>query len=360
MCGIFGYAGRISKSKNHVAFRLLKNVAIASEVRGVDATGFSARWPRDRVVADKMPLRAEYFCNASFKFKNLIKAMPTTFIGHTRLGTGSGRRINNNNHPFFGQRYHMVHNGIIPSWKTVAEDAQVKMSSETDSEIILRTIEKQIEDNRDIQEASEWLLNNIWGNMAVALLDKRMPFIWIFRNENPCWIFEIPQPIFGDKVWFFASTKDIFNNGWEKTFKLSSEKCGVDAHLLDQNTLYRLASASRARKVGEKRIRAAYFPLKITKRFRKKKQYYGPITGLAADEKGRFEDYNPFRCYFTKCVNVNKPEMGSKFSPEDRNKIEKFVNKYDKKCSRTLLDGLTLQEFVRLQDILDEFRVLNK
>jgi glucosamine 6-phosphate synthetase-like amidotransferase/phosphosugar isomerase protein len=153
MCGIFGYTGIIKPEYRKPVYKLLKNLAIASEARGRDSTGFAARYPPiedgpPRIVADKIPMRASAYVNASPKFLDLQKNMPSSFIGHTRLGTGSTRHINNNNHPFFGSTYHMVHNGVIPSWKSIAKEYKLFMQSETDSEVILRLIEKNMEEHQ--------------------------------------------------------------------------------------------------------------------------------------------------------------------------------------------------------------------
>ena len=144
MCGIFGYVGNIPPSKWSIAHKFISKLAVASQSRGTDATGFAARWPKNKIVVDKSPQRAEYFVNTSFKLKDLSSEMPTSFVGHTRLGTGSTPLINNNNHPFLGDRFCMVHNGIIPSWKDFSEKNNIDMLSETDSEIILRVIEGQL------------------------------------------------------------------------------------------------------------------------------------------------------------------------------------------------------------------------
>ena len=123
MCGIFGYAGNIHKDNYEPAFKLLKQLGRESEIRGADSTGFSCKFhDANKIVTDKMPYRASIFDSTSHKFKKLRTKMPEFFIGHTRLGTGSSPIINNNNHPFYGKHYHMIHNGVVPSWKNIQKE----------------------------------------------------------------------------------------------------------------------------------------------------------------------------------------------------------------------------------------------
>ena len=244
MCGIFGYAGYIHKQKQETAWRFLRNLARESEVRGADSTGFSCRYSDSTFVSDKIPLRASSFVLGSSRFKKLKYDMPQTFIGHTRLGTGSSPQINNNNHPFFGNYFNMVHNGVIPSWRSIQKTHNLSMTSETDSEVALRLIENHYKD-KSIQNSVEWLLENVWGNMAIALLDKRAPNIWLFRNENPIHVFKIPKRIFGDTVHFFCSLDSIFAEAWKRTFKNDAIKDGVEIKSLDDNKLFSISTETR-------------------------------------------------------------------------------------------------------------------
>ena len=150
MCGILGYAGNIRKDKCALAFKFLQELYSESEIRGQDSTGFSCKfYGIKRVISDKMPYRASTFCMASHKFRKLKRKMPQLFIGHTRFGTGSSPIINNNNHPFHGKYYDMVHNGVVHSWRDIQKKNELSMDSETDSEVILRFIEKARRDGED-------------------------------------------------------------------------------------------------------------------------------------------------------------------------------------------------------------------
>lgn len=360
MCGIFGYVGRVGQEKLQDAHNFLSNLAIASEARGTDATGFACRWPKNIVLADKQPVRASHFVRTSYKFAALKWSMPTTFIGHTRLGTGSSPKINNNNHPFFGKDFMMVHNGIIPSWKDYCNKYGLELQSETDSEIVLRLFEQQYgaPDKEDAESAMtsavEWILDNVWGNMAIALLSKKSPELWLFRNENPIWVWSIPHKCFDGELWFFSSTKDIFEKAWKETFNTEAEKDGVKGTFLSDNQLYRLSTISTQVRPGESH-RFIYYPLCVSKKFRKKKQYY-PSSCVEGDESGRYSSSTTTqKCFYSK-YDIKNPSRGGLFSQDDRSKIKKYIEVYDKEGRSTWLDGLSLSDFIRLQDVISEVR----
>lgn len=360
MCGIFGYVGRLGvPEKFALAHKFLSELAIASEARGTDATGFACRWPKSQFLMDKQPVRAAHFIHSSHKFRSLVREMPTTFIGHTRLGTGSTPRINNNNHPFIGNHFFMVHNGIVPSWKDICEKHNVTMESETDSEVILRLLESKYNDpvvnppgeKPSLSRSVEWILDNVWGNMAIALLEKRAPNIWLFRNENPIWVWSLPPKILGGEVWFFSSTKEIFEAAYKATFDSELEKDGVTGTFLTDNTLYRLSTQGVETGKEKKAHKFIYYSLAVSNRFRKKKQYYGTYGADGADWGGRYSTTTTGKNFYTK-YDASDPKRGGLFSQDERTRIKKYMDLYDREGTTTTLDGLPISSFMRIQDVM--------
>ncbi len=250
MCGIFGYVGYVEPQYREMFHTLLSNLAWFSEERGTHATGFAGVMQDGRVVADKMPLRGSVFTEFSKKWQDLKEELPVAMIAHTRYGTGSSPMVNNNNHPFFGNDFHMVHNGTINAWQQYIKqhDLADKMMSETDSEVILRLFEKRRAENKEtepLKKSVEWLLETIWGNMAVALLDlNEKGSIWLFRNDNPIIVFEIPEGMFGPgKIVMFCSTYKIFNGAWEVSYKAPvKDWTSINWMSLNENQLYKLTA----------------------------------------------------------------------------------------------------------------------
>lgn len=346
MCGIFGYAGNISKDKYGLAFEFLKELAKESEIRGVDSTGFSCKF-RDTniVVTDKLPFRASIFTNASHKFRKLRRKMPDFFIGHTRLGTGSSPIINNNNHPFISKHYHMIHNGIVPSWKNVQKKHELSMKSETDSEVIIRMLEKSREDGDNTRDSVKHVLNKVWGNMAVALLDLDSPYIWLFRNENPIFVFQVPPKVFGDDVFFFASLSTIFNDAWKTIFGNKSDKDNVEPIYLKANKLY---SISPVRKLlnNQDWHKFVLYNIDVTSKFDRSKQY----TATTGNITTKF--FNQIH-FFSRVIDPKRPELGLRLSKDDIRGIRDKMDKKDGKL-KVRIDGLTLDEYAGLKTVVDD------
>ena len=109
MCCLFGfvdYAGSLSvKQKNH----LIRELSIAAEVRGTDATGIAYNTSRGLQIY-KRPL-------AAYRLHLRIPAEAHVVMGHTRMTTQGSAKKNYNNHPFFGcvkgKRFALAHNGVL-------------------------------------------------------------------------------------------------------------------------------------------------------------------------------------------------------------------------------------------------------
>lgn len=347
MCGIFGYAGNASEGRTVALYELVQAMAAESEARGVDSTGFAARFDSGHTIVDKMPYRASIFTNMSHKFTMLERKMPSTFIGHTRLGTGSSPMINNNNHPFIGHEYYMVHNGVIPSWRDVVKTHQLPMSSETDSEVVLRLIEKQ-KKTLGLKKSIEWILDNVWGNMAIALLDKRDPHVWLFRNDNPIHVFVVDKSVFGGEITLFCSTKQIFDAAWKRAFNKKPANGVIKAHYLDDNHLFRISTNGIS--VKGKIERFIVRRLDVKRKFRVKKQYYGATVG-ATDETGRYSTVGATECFYSKVVDVSDVSKGCRFTDKQQSKMREILSKKDGK-NKIQIDGMHVNEYASLKTLV--------
>lgn len=216
MCGIFGYIGDIPEQDYAIAHTLLTNLFVESKSRGKDASGFAAiRYDLPDLITDKRNVDSEVFINRSDKFKVLKKKMPHIFIGHTRATTGSDPKRNRNNHPFLSNRLALVHNGRVSEWEKIAMRMNLTLRSETDSEILLRALDKY--DN--IVDGCRSILDNIEdAKYAIAVFNhgaKGMKELYLFRNtQQPCYTFRVDKW----NALFFASVENIIKNSLDKTF----------------------------------------------------------------------------------------------------------------------------------------------
>ena len=109
MCCLFGfvdYAGSLSVKQRN---RLIRELSIAAEARGTDATGIAYNTSRGLQVY-KRPL-------AAHRLHLRIPAEARAVMGHTRMTTQGSAKKNYNNHPFFGhvkeESFALAHNGVL-------------------------------------------------------------------------------------------------------------------------------------------------------------------------------------------------------------------------------------------------------
>lgn len=358
MCGIFGYSGIVDANNSGQLHKFISYLAYESESRGTHSAGFAARYDSGFLVADKMPYRGSVFLANSGVFSAMKNNMPNSFIGHTRYGTGSNPRINNNNHPFFGDAFHMVHNGVIPSWKDLAIRYGVlnKMSSETDSEIVLRIIEDRLASgtSKSPRHAIEWVLNNVWGNMAIALLSKRSPKILLFRNENPIALYTIKNGVFGGRFYFFASTKKIFEDAWSGAFKRKLDDCLEEVQLLSDNKLFNISTEGT--KINNQYETFTVSDLKVDRPFKTQAQYYHApsIAGASTVSKDLVVVSSTVE-YYSEIIDAKRPELGCRFSHEDINSMRTLLAE-DSNVSRVRMDGFTVSEYSMLSKLRKDLK----
>lgn len=162
MCGIYGYVG-FPKDREKV-LALVKNLAIESEIRGVHSTGFVGMNSK-RCYYSKAPVRAAEFVQYPDIEKAIVQGHARYFLGHNRWAS-CGAINTVNSHPFQGERYFLVHNGTTITAKHICKERKIECEGDTDSEAILRLIDKDGLDN------SGELLNRL-QNYSIAVLDYR-------------------------------------------------------------------------------------------------------------------------------------------------------------------------------------------
>jgi len=211
MCGIYGYIGKIPEEQKEIAFSLLYYLAIETEIRGKQATGYAALWLDERFSCFKQPVKASEFVNTK-EFLTLYKNMPDIFIGHNRFATASTTQKNQNNHPFISGPWSLVHNGHIYGANSIAQRNNIHLQTGTDSEVLAHLM-----NGGDPLKAVTNLYQECTApsKMAVAAINRENKKLYLFRNkEKPTWIFEIPSL---NSIWF-TSTLDIFYRAFLRLF----------------------------------------------------------------------------------------------------------------------------------------------
>lgn len=177
MCGIVGYIGE--KEASPILLEGLSRL----EYRGYDSAGLA--------VYDGEEIKIE---RAVGKLKNLYAKTDdgrtlkgTMGIGHTRWAT-HGKPTEANAHPQSGERFVLVHNGIVENGEFLKSKylPEVEFSSETDTEIIARLLDKFTQSGEDVEMAVRHLIAEIQGSYALAVLDRENPSVmYAVKNKSP-------------------------------------------------------------------------------------------------------------------------------------------------------------------------------
>jgi len=209
MCGVVGFAcNRPTKS----LYNLVTNLMIETEQRGPHATGHAYFDKKGKIKHKKAAVKSSEYVTTS-RWNWMQRRMPKRVIGHCRYTTHGSQSDNNNNHPHVGDRYALIHNGVLKryEYKPWAELCE----SECDSEAILRVMEL----GQDPIQAAARVFNCFYeSNLAVLALDKLTKEIHFFRNPGrPLRVWR------GDKFVLIASTEEILEAAFQKTFDIKSD-----------------------------------------------------------------------------------------------------------------------------------------
>lgn len=198
MCAVYGFLNYGHKVSNKLLKNILRELSIAAECRGTDATGISYV-NNGEIVTFKQPKPAH-------KMKLFFPKDTVAVIGHNRLTTQGSEKKNFNNHPFVGMTaqhsFALAHNGVLYNDKEIRLEKQLpKTQIETDSYIAAQLLEQ-----------SESVSMDSVKNMAETV-DGSFVFT-ILRNDNMLFLVKGSNPIvlyyFLDLgLYIYASTKEI-------------------------------------------------------------------------------------------------------------------------------------------------------
>lgn len=178
MCGIVGYIG------NEEAGSILLDGLKRLEYRGYDSAGVATIDPSGRLN----------ICRRKGKIsalEELLKSQSvngTIGIAHTRWAT-HGRPSDENAHPHRSGPFVVVHNGIIENYaelKAELVDNGYAFHSETDTEVIVKLLERAWDQGRNFEEAFMSTLKAMRGSYAVVVLNEEEPEdLYAAKNESP-------------------------------------------------------------------------------------------------------------------------------------------------------------------------------
>ena len=200
MCCLFGfvdYAGSLSvKQKN----RLIRELSIAAEARGTDATGIAYNTSRGLQIY-KRPL-------AAHRLHLRIPAEAHVVMGHTRMTTQGSAKKNFNNHPFLGhvkgESFALAHNGVVWNDLELRHAKHLPRTKvQTDSYIAVQLIERQ---NALNLSSLKCMAEQVEGSFSFSVLSERDD-LYLIKGDNPLTIAYFPKV----GVYVYASTAEILN-----------------------------------------------------------------------------------------------------------------------------------------------------
>lgn len=178
MCGVIGYVG--TKPCVDFIFNGLKKL----EYRGYDSTGiasfekgFGISLAKSEGKLDKLkPLLSKLNPNAKIG------------IGHTRWAT-HGVPSTGNAHPHVHQGLALIHNGILENYKELKSELSkygAEFVSETDSEVFVHILNKELKYRSDLKQALLNLLPRFRGAYALGILSEHDPdAIYLVKQGSP-------------------------------------------------------------------------------------------------------------------------------------------------------------------------------
>lgn len=212
MCAVFGYLDYKGKVSNAILKKLIRNLSIAAEVRGTDATGIGYV-NHGKVVTFKKAKPAH-------KMKLYFPKNTRTVIGHTRMTTQGSEKYNYNNHPFDGrcgtETFTLAHNGVLSNdaeWK--AKYHLPKTPIETDSYVAVQLLEQEKQLHAESIKKMAELVN---GSFVFTIL-RNDNTLFLVKGNNPLTLYHFPKI----GIYVYASTKSILDNTLQQVNL--SDKC---------------------------------------------------------------------------------------------------------------------------------------
>jgi len=178
MCGIVGYIGRSDGAQ------ILIDGLRRLEYRGYDSAGIAMITPGGALEVIR--------CLGKIAaLEEKIKGNPilgNIGIAHTRWAT-HGRPCDENAHPHRSGPFVVVHNGIIENYAALKDELELdgySFASETDTEVIVKLVERESKKGKQYREAVAETLRQIRGSYALVLLNEAEPDKLIAaRKDSP-------------------------------------------------------------------------------------------------------------------------------------------------------------------------------
>jgi hypothetical protein len=195
MCGIFGF---IPSKKSRISFKdcltVVKELALLSERRGMEAIGFCLRNSRSKgIKVHKESLSASKYIKSG-KFEKLISEnllncfegstilYDIVITGHTRIAT-NGNPGNINNQPVVKNNSVGVHNGIVCNVEELWLDHKnLNREFEVDTELLLGLLRERIDKGMSYDQTISEVFQEIEGYASICMVSSDIEEVLIATN----------------------------------------------------------------------------------------------------------------------------------------------------------------------------------
>ena len=228
MCGIAGYVGQSREGQWGETYAILRELYVAMEHRGKDATGFVALTEpldhptRQLVVMNKEAVTASKFIKSDAEWNSLSHRRCTIVLQHVRAATHGSPTDRKNNHPFNSDdgTLYLVHNGIVGNDDDLVDQFLLRRRSECDSDVLLQIIEGA----KTPVDGLVTCLREVRGSMALAVYDTLHGVVYLVSNGGrPLWFCRLRN----DGRAFFASTAAILLTALDKVLGRERQWLGM-------------------------------------------------------------------------------------------------------------------------------------
>ena len=207
MCCLFGLIDYGHQLTGKQKTRMIYALAVQSEERGTDATGYAYN-TEGKLRVYKRPL-------AAHKVRPYIPNDAYVVMGHTRMATQGKAQRNYNNHPFVGEvggeQFALAHNGVLYNDRRLRKSQRLPDTKiETDSYVAVQLIEKQ---NALTPDSLKEMAQQVEGSFVFTVLgrDNTLSFV---RGDNPLCLYHYPRL----GLYLYASTATVLNRAIDRTW----------------------------------------------------------------------------------------------------------------------------------------------
>ncbi|WP_182112007.1 MULTISPECIES: glutamine--fructose-6-phosphate transaminase (isomerizing) [unclassified Actinotalea] len=228
MCGIVGYVG--AQQPDERPLEVVMGGLARLEYRGYDSAGVALVTPAGLALAKK-----------AGKLTNLVQeleAQPlppaTAAIGHTRWAThGAPNDVNAHPHVSADGRIAVIHNGIVENFSALRSELEstgVRMTSETDTEVVAHLLGRAYEEKQDLGEAMRSVARRLHGTFTLLAVHADTPDVVVgTRHDSPLVVGlgEGENFLGSDVAAFIAYTREAMELGQDEVVTITPDTVSV-------------------------------------------------------------------------------------------------------------------------------------